>query len=154
MKKILGLCLLVLAPLVATAVENGQVLYVGGTSASVKEGVLGRLDTTSHAALNFEYSGGRLVIPFEMVDSYEYSQPVARHLGVLPAIAVGLVRRRQRKHFFRISYHDENKSPQVAVFEVSKEMPPTLLAVLKARAPQGCKPQAAGECGVLPNWAR
>jgi hypothetical protein len=150
MNRILGLCLLVLAPLATLAVEGGQVLYVGGTSVSVKEGVLGRLDTTSQTALNFDYSSGKLVIPFEMIDSYEYSQPVARHLGVLPAIAVGLVKRRQHKHFLRISYHDENKAPQVAVFEVSKEMPRTLLAILQARAPQGRRPRPKAACGVLP----
>jgi len=150
MKRILGLCLLALAPMAALAVEGGQVLYVGGTSGSVKEGALGRLDATSQTVLSFEYSGGKLAIPFEMVDSYEFSQPVARHLGVLPAMAVGLVKRRQHKHFFRISYHDENKAPQVAVFEVSKEMPRTLLAILQARAPQGCKPQPKAACGVLP----
>jgi len=150
MKKILGLCLLALAPLATSAVENSQVLYVGGTTGSVKEGVVGKLDTTSQTALSFEYSGGKIVIPFEMVDSYEYSQPVARRLGVLPAMAVGLVKRRQHKHFFRISYHNENQTPQVAVFEVSKEMPRTLLAILQARAPQGCKPKPNAVCGVLP----
>jgi len=73
--------------------------------------------------LSFDYSGGKLIIPFEMIDSFEYSRQVARNLGVLPAIAVGLVKHRQRRHFFRISYHDESKAPQVAIFEVSKEMP-------------------------------
>jgi hypothetical protein len=151
MKRILGLFLLVLTPLTTSAVEGGQVMYVGGTVVTLKEGVSGKLDTSSQTVLNFDYSGGKLVIPFEMIDSYEYSQRVARHLGVLPAIAVGLVKRRQRRHFFRISYHDESKAPQVAIFEVSKEMPHTLLAILRVRAPQGCKPQANARCGVQPN---
>jgi hypothetical protein len=153
MKRIFAACLLivVLMPLPAPAVEGGQVMYVGGTAERLKEGVLGRLDTTSQTALNFEYSGGKLIIPFEEIDSYEYSQQVARHLGVLPAIAVGLVKRRQRRHFFRITYHDESKAEQVAIFEVSKETPRTLLAVLQGRAPQGCRPQASGKCGALSN---
>jgi hypothetical protein len=153
MKRVFTLCLLILVlmPLPAPAVEAGQVMYVGGTAETLKEGVLGRLDTTSQTALNFEYSGGKLVIPFESIDSYEYSQQVARHLGVLPAIAVGLVKRRQRKHFFRISYHDESKTRQVAIFEVSKETPRTLLAILQGRAPQGCRPQTSGKCGFLSN---
>ncbi len=151
MRKILGLFLLLLTPLTASAVEGGQVMYVGGTVGALKEGVTGKLDTSSQMVLNFDYSGGRLVIPFEMVDSYEYSQRVARHLGVLPAIAVGLVKRRQRRHFFRISYHDESKAPQVAIFEVSKEMPHTLLAILRVRAPQGCKPRTNAKCGVQVN---
>jgi hypothetical protein len=151
MKRILGLFLLVLTPLTTSAVEGGQVMYVGGTVVTLKEGVTGNLDTSSQTGLSFDYSGGKLVIPFETIDSYEYSQRVARHLGVLPAIAVGLVKRRQRRHFFRISYHDESKVSQVAIFEVSKEIPHTLLAILRVRAPQGCKPQTNARCGVQAN---
>jgi hypothetical protein len=102
-------------------------------------------------ALKFDYAGGKLVIPFVAIDSFEYSQQVARHLGVLPAIAVGLVKRRQRRHFLRITYHDESSAAQVAIFEVSKEMPRTLLAILEVRAPQGCRPSANRRCRVQQN---
>jgi hypothetical protein len=151
MKRILVICLLTafLAPLPSVAVEGGQVMYVGGTVGMLNKGVVGKLDTSSQTALNFESPGGKLVIPFEKIESYEYSQEVARHLGVLPAIAVGLVKRRQRRHFFRITYQDENKAQQVAIFEVSKETPNTLMAILQGRAPQGCRPQVSGKCGVL-----
>ena len=108
---------LLLTPLVSFSVEGGQVMYVGGTVEALKEGVTGRLDTSSQTALSFDYSGGKLVIPYGLVDAYEYSQQVARHLGVLPAIAVGLIKGRQRKHFFRITYHDENKVTQVAILK-------------------------------------
>ena len=54
------------------------------------------------------------------------AQQVARHLGVVPAIAVGLVKRWQRRHYFRITYHDESKTQQVAIFEVSKGDAPAL----------------------------
>jgi len=134
MKRTFGLLLLLLIPLTTSAVEGSQVMYVGGTAARLKEGVLGTLDATSQSALSFDYSGAKLLIPFNTIDSYEYSQRVARHLGVLPAIAAGLIR--QRRHFFRFSYHDENKAAQVAIFEVSKETPHTLLAILQVRAPQ------------------
>jgi hypothetical protein len=72
---------------------------------------------------------------------------VARHLGVLPAIAVGLVKKRQRRHYFRISYRDENGVVQVVVFEVPKNMPRTLLPILQTRAPQGCKTAPFAVCG-------
>lgn len=151
MKRSLGWFLLLLMPLATSAVEGGQVMYVGGTVGTLTGGVRGRLDASSQRVLNFEYSGGKLAIRFEMIDSYEYSQRVARHLGVLPAIAVGLVKRRQRRHFFRISYRDDSKTPQVVIFEVSKEMPRTLLAILEERAPQGCKPPTSAKCGVQEN---
>lgn len=153
MRRIFALCLLtvILMPLPTPAVEGDQVMYVGGTVGALNKGILGKLDTTSQAALNFESPAGKLVIPFQEIDSYEYSQQVARHLGILPAIAIGLVKRRQRRHFFRITYHDESKTQQVVVFEVSKETPRSLLAVLQGRAPQGCHAQTSGKCGVLPN---
>jgi hypothetical protein len=138
-KKLAMLCLLMVMSLPARAVEGDQVKYMGGTVADLHSGTLGRLDTTSAAMLTYEYSGSKLVIPYAKIDSFEYSVDVARHLGVLPAIAVALVRKRQRRHFFRISYHDESNVSQVAIFEVPKRMPKTLLAVLQVRAPQGCK---------------
>jgi hypothetical protein len=71
---------------------------------------------------------------------------VARHLGVLPAIAVGMVKKRQRRHFFRISYRDEAGDLRVALFEVPKQMPPVLLAVLGAKAPGKCSPTNSVYC--------
>ena len=70
---------------------------------------------------------------------YEHTQVVARHLGVVPAVAVGLVKKRQSKHYVRIAYHDEQNTQQVVIFEVPKQMPMTLMAVLAQRAPQKCK---------------
>jgi hypothetical protein len=138
-KKLAAFCLLLVLAAPAGAVEGEQVKYMGGTVADLHAGLLGRLDTTSGTMLTYEYSGNKLVIPYAKIDSFEYSVDVARHLGVLPAIAVALVRKRQQRHFFRIGYHDENNVSQVAIFEVPKRMPPTLLAVLQVRAPQGCK---------------
>ncbi|PYV62366.1 MAG: hypothetical protein DMG95_09815 [Acidobacteria bacterium] len=77
-------------------------------------------------------------IPYATIDSFEYSQEVTYHFGILPAIAIGLIKKRERRHFFRISYHDEQSLPQVAIFEVSKHTPRSLKAVLEARAPRAC----------------
>ncbi len=132
MKRLAAFCLMLVVSLPAAAVEDGQVMYVGGTVPGLK--------------LTFEYSGSKLEIPFAKIDSFEYSQEVARHLGVLPAIAVGLIRKRQRRHFFHISYHDESNASQVAVFEVLKQMPSTLLAILQNRTSQRCKRQPLVKC--------
>jgi hypothetical protein len=151
MKGLSALFLLLVISFPVSAVEDGQIMYVGGTVTILKEGILGRLDTTSQSALTFDASGTRLAIPYAMIDSFEYSKRVAHHLGVLPAIALGLVKQRQHKHFIRISYHEENNSKQVAIFEVPKDMPRMLLPILQARAPQGCKSQAYAKCGVQPS---
>jgi hypothetical protein len=135
MKKIVTFCLLLIMSLPAVAVEGGRVMYVGGTAPGVNAGIVGRLDTKSETALIFEYSGNRLAIPYDAIQSFNYSKEVTRHLGVLPAIAVRLFRVRQRRHYFRISYHDANNVPQTVVLEVPKHMPRTLQAVLETRAP-------------------
>jgi hypothetical protein len=145
-KKLAAFCLLLVMSFPAGAIEGEQVKYMGGTVADLHSGTLGRLDTTSATMLTYEYSGNKFVIPYAKIDSFEYSTDVARHLGVLPAMVVAPLRKRQRRHFFRISYHDENNVSQVAVFEVPKRMPRTLLAVLQVRAPQGCKSSYLTPC--------
>jgi len=97
-------------------------MYSGGTSSGINVGTIGRIDMSSQTALVFECQGNKLSIPYVAIDSFEYSREVKRHLGVLPAIAVGLVKQRQRRHFFRISYRDDPNSPQAAIFEVSKHI--------------------------------
>jgi hypothetical protein len=128
------------------AVEAGQVAYVSGTVTTVPLASLGKLDTSSSETLVFaadtgkSASGGNIRIDYKKILKFEYSKEVTHHLGVLPAVAVSLVKRRERKHFFTITYKDSTDAVQVAIFEVSKGDPPGLLAVLRARAPQVCKP--------------
>jgi hypothetical protein len=143
MKKLTALFLLLIVSLPVLAVEDGQVMYIGGSAPGVTAGTVGHLDTTADAALIFEYAGSKLAIPYADIQSYQYSTEVTRHLGVLPAIAVGMFRMRQHSHFFRVSYRGADGVAQVAVFEVSKQTPRTLQAVLTVRAP---KPKLCSPC--------
>jgi hypothetical protein len=132
------------------AVEAGQVAYVSGTL-TVPQGSIGELDTTSPEALVFKFAGsgsapGEIDISYKNIGSFEYSTEVAHHLGVLPAVAISLVKRRERKHFFTIRFTDPSDVPQAAIFEVPKGDPPGLLAILRARAPQACRAQGSN-CG-------
>ncbi|MGP0018074.1 MAG: hypothetical protein ACLPHP_05865 [Candidatus Sulfotelmatobacter sp.] len=140
MKGFLPISFFLLLSLSASALEDGHAKYVGGTVAGVTAGTVGRLDTTSEASLIFVQAGNKLEIPYASIESYEYSKEVTWHLGVLPTIVVGLVKVRQRRHFFRFSYRDSNHVVQAAVFEVPKQMPRTLQAVLQTRAAQSRKP--------------
>lgn len=131
---------LLLVSVTVVAVENEQVAFIGGTMQSIKEGTIGQFDLSSAPQLVFQSPGGNLAIPYATIRSFEFSEEVTHHLGVAPAIAVGLLKKRQRQHFVRISYVDADNVPQAAVFEVAKQVPRTLSAVLQSRAPQGCKP--------------
>jgi hypothetical protein len=140
MKRFPQFCFLLLLSLSAFALDEGHARYLGGTVQGLPVGVVGRLDTTSAASLIFEQAGNKVEIPFASIESYEYSKDVTRHLGVLPAIAVGLVKMRRHSHYFSISYRTESGGPaQIVVLEVPKDMPRTLGAILRTRAPGTCK---------------
>ncbi len=108
MAKFLAFCFVLTCCLPAVAIQDGQVMYTGGTVPGLNSGVVGHLDMSSETSLIFESPGSRLAIPYAAIDSFEYSREVTRHLGVLPAIGVGLIRERQHRHFFRISYRNES----------------------------------------------
>jgi phosphatidylglycerophosphate synthase len=134
----------------AFAVEAGQVAYISGTL-TVPRGTIGGLDTTLPGALVFRFTAsgsapGEIDIAYRNIGGFEYSTEVAHHLGVLPAVAVGLVKRQERRHFFTIKFTDSSDVSQAAIFEVPKADPPGLLAILRARAPQACRVQGLN-CG-------
>jgi hypothetical protein len=133
------LLLVILIPLAAYAGEGDNVMYAGGTAAGLMDGSTGKLDLKAPDSMTFESAGTKLVIPYATIDTFEYTRPVARHLGLLPAIAVGMVKKRQRRHYFRFSYRDDAGDLRVALFEVPKQMPPVLLSILAAKAPGRCK---------------
>ncbi len=147
-KLIVALGLFLAVSLSAAAVTDGEVMYVGGTSPGLNAATVGHLDLTQPDSLVFEHSGTKSMIPYAAIESFEYSRSVTRHLGVLPAIAVGLIKQRRHRHVFRISYRDESKASQVVIFEVPKHMAPTFQAVLAARTPQTCNPLL--RCGQRP----
>ena len=141
----------------AFAVEAGQIVYVSGTLA-VPSGTVGSFDTSSPTALVFKFSApgaspGEIAIEYKNIGGFDYNSEVAHHLGVLPAIAVGLVKRRERKHFFSIKFVDASNVTQAVIFEVPKNDPPGLLAILNARAPQACRSPRL-QCYVPPNNPR
>ena len=144
MKKLTALFFLLIVSLPAFAVDDGQVRYIGGSAPGLAAGTVGSVDTTAETALIFEHAGNKLEIPYAAIESHEYSTEVTHHLGVLPAVAVGMVRIRKHRHYFRVTYHGADGVAQVAVFEVSKRMPRTLQAVLSARAAKAktCSPCA------------
>jgi hypothetical protein len=128
------------APVLASGVEGADVKYVGGTLASMKEGAVGRLDTAASTALVFEQGGSRLEIPYASMQRYQYTQPLARRMGVAATIAVGIVKRRQRRHIVEVYFRDTAGMNQVAVFEVSKQRASLVVAALSARVNRPVRP--------------
>ncbi|HEY0796089.1 MAG TPA: hypothetical protein VGD64_09950 [Acidisarcina sp.] len=129
-------------PLKSLAVESGEVAYTGGSLTTVPLEVTGKFDTSLPTAIIFQFRANghatEIKIPYGNITGFNYHTEVAHHLGVLPAIAVGLVKRRERKHLISISFSDDANVAQTAIFEVAKHDPPSLVAILRARAPQAC----------------
>jgi len=146
MGKWLLLLLLFVALLPLFAEDGGDVTYTGGTLAQTKEGSVGKLDFADARTLRFVSPGIDTAIPYDRIEAFEHTNDVAVHLGVAPAIAVGLVKRRRRNHFLQITFRGDDGVNQVAVFEIPKKMPEVLMPLLVARSPQArCGPVT--ECG-------
>jgi len=119
------------------AVEQGQVRYLGGTLDNSKAGAIGRLDLSSPGSITYETEKSRFTIPYNQIVGYQYDEEVTHHLGVLPSIAVGLLKHRQHRHVFTIIYLNE-QTKQVAVFEVPKNAAESVKAVLDAKGVHTC----------------
>lgn len=134
MKRIFLLCCLGFFVLPALAVEGNHVKYVGGTLSGMNVGAVGKIET-SGIELSFESSGRKIAIPYASIESFHQSTEVAHHLGILPAIAVALLKARQRRHFIGISYRDLSSDPesQVVVLEVPKGLSRSLQQIRETR---------------------
>jgi hypothetical protein len=147
LRKIVATLLAITFAVPAFAVEGAEVQYIGGT-VSIAQGLVGRLDTTNEKELKFIAPGSTLSIEYAKIDSYQYTEEVAHHLGVVPTLALVMVKYRQRRHYFRISYRDDKDVAQSVVLEVPKEMPKAVSAVLEARVPKACVGARYGRCNM------
>lgn len=130
-------------------VDGKEVEVRRTTVPGVAENSVGEFDLTQSEALLWRSEGHTITMPYKTMISFAYSNRVARHLGVLPAIAVGVVRKRERKHLFMFSWKDESGVPQVLEVEVAKTAPRGLLEVLRTRAPQVCVGvRETSRCGI------
>lgn len=138
MRRTAGIVLVLLLATYAFAVAGSEVAYIGGSLSLLKPGDIGAFDLSSATELVFSDDGKKVSIAYNKLKKIEYRKDVAVHLGVAPAVAVGLIKRRERRHFVTLTYTDEAGIQQAAVFEVAKDRPRTLLPILAARAPQAC----------------
>ena len=131
-------CVVLFLSICCMAVEQGQVRYLGGTLDNSKVGAVGRLDLSAPRSITYESGKSHFTIPYDLIVSYQYNEEVTHHLGVLPSIAVGLLKHRQHRHVFTISYLNDQGSKEIAVFEVSKQAAVGVRAVLDAKGIHTC----------------
>lgn len=127
-------------------VDGNEVEVLSSTLPSVAVGSRGVFDTTVPAVLIYKAANGSLPLPYEKITHVAYTNPLARHLGVLGALGVALVRKRERKHLIEVTWTDADGTAQMVTFEVSKTAPVSLLDLLRVRAPQ------ANQSRPAPRW--
>ena len=135
MKKIASLLLLfaLMAELCWAGLGSHNTMYVGGTINAIKEGTEGHSNAKDEKVFLFEYSKGKLAIPYDRVDSLEYGQKAGRRVGVAFVVNPIFIFSKKRRHFLTVGYTDENDKQQAAVFELGKDIVRVTLATLEAR---------------------
>jgi len=128
------LCAIGAGTLPAEKVDRGEAMYVGGTIASLPEGTMGRLETTSDKVLAFQSSKGNFEIHYENVTSLEYGQKAGRRLAVALTITIWALLSKKRKHFVTIGYTDANDKPQGVVIEIPKGTVKSTITILEVRS--------------------
>lgn len=116
------------------AVRGDEVMYVGGTIASVPEKTEGRLDTTGEEAAAFSSKKGSFSIPYQKITSLEYGQKAGRRVGVALAVSPVALLSKKRKHYLSLAFSDSGGAKQGAVFEVAKGRIRAVAAVLETRS--------------------
>src|SRR5580765_548783 len=119
MRLILAVGLIVFST-TAFALSGTEATYAGGSAKNLKPGDAGTFDVSGNDALVFVAPSERLSITYSRIVKMEYRRELTHHLGVAPAIAVGLIKARDKKHVFTITFTDEAGVPQAMVFEVPK----------------------------------
>ena len=115
-------------------IGSHNTMYVGGTVTAIKELTEGKSSTADEKVFTFEYKGGRLVIPYERMNTLEYGQKAGRRLGLAIAVSPVALLSKKRKHYLTVNYLDENQKQQAAVFELGKDVVRTTLASLQAHS--------------------
>ena len=139
LKRIMVVLCIVVCGIAAMRAEQVEVTYLSGTVKAIPAEAASKLDTTTPTALDLEAGTSHISIPYADINSYEYREENRFRLGVLPAIAVGALKARSKRHLVVITWKDETNIAQTVTFEMTRDRAQGLIKVLDARAPQACE---------------
>jgi hypothetical protein len=128
--------------------EDLQVTYSSGTAPGVQEGSSGTLNTSSPAALEFHGASSQFAIPYSGIIAFNLRDENRFRLGLLPAIAVGALKARSKRHFVTIAWKDDKGVANVVSLEMPHERSLGLMSILRVRAPKACSPQPGFRCSL------
>jgi hypothetical protein len=113
---------------------SDKTMYLGGTIGSIPEKTEGKSSAKDDKAWVFETKKGKIVVPYDQIDSLEYGQKAGRRIGVAVVINPLFIFSKKRKHFLTIGWTDEEGKQQAGVFELGKDVIRVQLATLEARS--------------------
>jgi hypothetical protein len=125
---------LLLESVASAGIGSHSTMYVGGTVSTIKERTEGKSSTADEKGFIFAYKRGKLVVPYERMNSVEYGQKAGRRLGLAIAVTPVALLSKKRKHFLTINYLDDSDKQQAIVLELGKDIVRTTLASLEARS--------------------
>lgn len=134
---------------VANGLNPVGATYINGTVTTLSENTSGTFDTGSSLALELHFGKEQISIPYVRVRRCSYREENKFRLGVLATIVVGLLKARTKNHFVTLTWND-GEAMQVLTLETPKQSAIGLVEVIRARAPEACKPKAGGGCFVTP----
>ncbi|HWG22406.1 MAG TPA: hypothetical protein VG225_17920 [Terracidiphilus sp.] len=149
MKKLIAMMMtvaMVAAYTPAGVAEEMDAVYRYGTESAIADGSAGKLDTSSMSGMNFHAGSAQFSIPWSGIERAKYCETNRFRLGVLGAIAVGLVKARSKRHLVTLTWNDEHAVAQTVTFEVSKEKSAALWSALRVRGPQLNLKEMASTC--------
>lgn len=117
----------------AFAIDGKKTAYIGGTVASLKEGIEGKSSAADQNNFVFEHKKGKLEIPYSAIDELEYGQKAGRRVAVAILVSPLALFSKKRKHYLTLSYKDAEGKGQAAVFELGKDVIRTMLSSMEAR---------------------
>ena len=129
---IAALCLLETTAL--AGLGSDKAMYLGGTVSAIPEKTEGKSSTKDEKVFVFESKKGKIVVPYDHIDSLEYGQKAGRRIGVAVVINPLFIFSKKRKHYLTLGWTDEEGKQQAAVFELGKEIIRVQLATLEARS--------------------
>jgi hypothetical protein len=118
------------------AVRGDRAAYIGGT-ASLKQGLQGKLDLGSPSELVFSADESTLKIPYRQVTSLEFGQKIGRRVGATIALgvttlgigALPVLFSKKKHHYLTVGYTADSAN-EAAVFELGERYVRTTLATL------------------------
>lgn len=137
MKRLTGVCLLLVLGVVSlSAVDGDKAAYIGGT-APLPEKSEAVLNTSGADTFTFAPKGKKataLVVPYAAITGLEYGQKAGRRVGVAVMVSPLALFSKKRNHFLTISYKDDAGKEQAAIFELGKDVVRATLKVLEVRS--------------------